>query len=43
MLRELREMEASGIVEQSSSDWAAPIVIAPKKDGRYASVWTFDN
>ena len=31
--KELQEMEASGIIERSSSEWAAPIVLVRKKDG----------
>lgn len=34
--RELDELESRGIIERaSSSDWAAPIVSVPKKDGRF--------
>lgn len=31
--QELQEMEESGIIEPSNSEWAAPIVVAKKKDG----------
>ena len=31
--KELHEMEESGIIERSSSEWAAPIVLVRKKDG----------
>ena len=31
--QELREMKQAGIIERSSSDWAAPIVMVNKKDG----------
>ena len=31
--KELREMLAHGIIEPSTSDWAAPIVLVKKKDG----------
>ena len=38
---ELRETEASGVIEPSNSEWAFPIVMMKKKDGSlYASVWT---
>ncbi len=31
--KELQEMQAAGIIEQSTSEWASPIVIVNKKDG----------
>ena len=31
--RQLREMQASGVVQTSSSPWASPIVLVRKKDG----------
>ena len=32
VLKELQEMEESGIIEPSCSEWASPIVVAKKKD-----------
>ena len=32
-MKELEEMKASGVIEPSTSDWAAPIVVIRKKDG----------
>ena len=32
VLEELKQMEADGIIERSSSEWAAPIVLVQKKD-----------
>ena len=31
--KELKEMSENGIIEPSTSGWAAPIVLIPKKDG----------
>ena len=31
--KELQEMEKNGIIKPSSSEWASPIVLVPKKDG----------
>ena len=33
MAKELDEMKQNGIIEPSSSEWSAPIVVVPKKDG----------
>ena len=33
VLTELKDMEQTGIIERSSSNWAAPIVLVKKKDG----------
>ena len=33
VLKELKEMEESGVIEPSRSEWASPIVVAKKKDG----------
>ncbi|CAH1242223.1 GIN1 [Branchiostoma lanceolatum] len=30
---ELRKMEEMGVIEPSSSEWASPVVLVPKKDG----------
>ena len=32
MARELQDLESQGIIERSSSQWAAPIVSVPNKD-----------
>ena len=31
-MEELEEMEKNGIIEQSDSEWASPMVIVTKKD-----------
>ena len=31
--KELKEMQESGVIEPSTSEWAAPIVVVKKKDG----------
>ena len=31
--KELQDMEENGVIEPSSSDWAAPIILVKKKDG----------
>ena len=31
---ELKEMLATGIIEPSTSEWAAPIMVMRKKDGK---------
>ena len=33
MQKDLQDMEESGIIERSSNEWAAPIVLVKKKDG----------
>lgn len=31
--KELQEMQRDGTIEPSTSEWASPIVLVPKKDG----------
>ena len=33
VIEELRDMEESGMIEPSSSEWASPMVLVKKKDG----------
>ena len=33
IIKELNELKDSGIIEESNSDWASPIVVVQKKDG----------
>ena len=33
VLKELKEMEESGVIEPSHSEWASPIVVVKKRDG----------
>uniref|UniRef100_A0A1X7V6K6 Reverse transcriptase domain-containing protein n=1 Tax=Amphimedon queenslandica TaxID=400682 RepID=A0A1X7V6K6_AMPQE len=33
VVQELRDMSGEGIIEESTSDWVAPIVVVKKKDG----------
>ena len=33
VIKELQEMKDDGIVEESTSEWASPLVIVKKKDG----------
>ena len=35
VLQELEEMERTGVIEPSTSEWAAPIVLVKKKDGTF--------
>ena len=44
MLEELSEMETHGLIEPSTSEWSAPIVVVDKKDGtgHYGCVSTID-
>ena len=35
---ELEQMESMGIIRPSTSEWASPIVIVPKKDGTYVLI-----
>ena len=41
--QELKEMKEQGIIEPTASDWAKPIVVVHKKDGRSGCVWTTEN
>lgn len=43
VLTELGEMEASDIIEPSASEWAAPILVVPRRMGGYESAWTIDD
>jgi hypothetical protein len=38
---QVKEMLASGIIEASSSSYSSPIVMAPKKDGKYRFIVDF--
>ncbi|KMQ84703.1 reverse ribonuclease integrase [Lasius niger] len=33
--KEVEEMEAAGVIEQSRSAWSSPVVVVKKKDGKY--------
>ncbi len=33
--QQLKEMEADGIIEPSSSPWASPVILMPKSDGKW--------
>ena len=33
-MKELDEMEKTGVIKESDSPWAAPMVVVKKKDGK---------
>ena len=39
---ELEQMESMGIIRTSTSEWASPIVIVPKKDGLCVDYWNLN-